>query len=138
MIVVCVVSNGIIIINNYLKYFSDPYVEIKVYYKGKRKYKWKSKVKKKTLTPMFNQDFMFDFADLDINDIVVKLVMKDEDFLSKDDFMGIVEFGESVDHPTGRAHWKEIMNCPNTRITRWHSLDQHSVGLFHLLNLRHY
>ncbi len=114
-------------------FYSDPYVEIKIYNKGKRINKWKSKVKKKTLTPVFNQDFTFDLSGMDLRDIVMKLVMKDEDLFSKDDFMGMVEFGEYVDHPTGRIHWKEIMNNPNTRVTRWHSLDQHSVGIFHLL-----
>ena len=107
---------------------------MKVYEKGKRKYKWKSKVKKNTLSPLFNQDFAFDLSGMEMKDIVIKLLMKDEDFFGKDDFMGMVEFGEHVDHPTGRSHWKEISNSPNTRITRWHSLDQHSVGIFHLLS----
>ena len=120
----------------YLLFHADPYVEIKVYYKGKRKYKWKSTVKKKTLSPTYNEHFAFDFTDMATEEIIVKVIMKDEDLLGKDDFMGMVEFGGYVDHPTGRAHWKEVMASPNTRITKWHSLDQHSVGIFHILTSR--
>ena len=116
--------------------FLDPYVEIKVYHKGKRIFKQKSKVVKKTLNPVFNQDFTIDLADKDMEEVIIKLVMKDADFLTKDDFMGLVEFGEFVDHPTGRSHWQEMIANPNTRITHWHCLDQHSVGIFNLIHLK--
>ena len=102
-------------------------------YDGKTKYKWKSRVAKKTLAPVFNQDFTFDLAEMDVQDVVLKLFVKDEDVLTKDDFIGMVDFGVSVDHPTGCAHWRDMLSSPYTRITRWHSLDQHTGGFFQFL-----
>ena len=70
-------------------------------------------------------------------EIVVELAVKDKDLIKRDDFIGKVEFGDYVAHPTGRAHWKEVMASPNTRITKWHSLDEHnSAGVFNLLTLK--
>lgn len=119
-----------------LSAIADPYVKIRLLYRGKKKRKWKSRVIKKTLSPVFNQDFAFDIANMDIHNITLKLIMKDEDMLSKNDTIGKVEFGDNADHATGRSHWKDMIANPYTRITRWHSLDQHSAALFQLLRFR--
>ena len=91
---------------------------------------------KRELSPVFNQDFTFDLNDMSMDDVVLKLILKDNDLFTKDDFMGMVEFGKSVDHPSGRAHWNEMIANPSKRITSWHFLDQHSLGIFHFLQLK--
>lgn len=112
----------------------DPYVKMKLYYKGKKKFKWKSRIIKNTLSPVFNQDFTFDIATMDISQVRLKLVLKDEDhYLRKNETIGKVEFGDNTDHVTGLDHWKDMKANPYIRITRWHSLDRQSAAIFQLL-----
>ena len=101
---------------------SDPYVEIKLYYKNEKNFCWKSTTKKKTLAPVYNEMFQIDLRDMDINSIYMKLVIKNEDLIFKDDFMGMVEFGKHVEHSTGNKHWMDMLATPHTHITRWHTL----------------
>ena len=101
---------------------SDPHVEIKLYYKNVKQFSWKSTTKKKTLDPVYNEIFQIDLRDMDINSIYMKLVMKDEDFIFQDTFMGMVEFGKHVEHSTGSKHWMDMLATPHTGITRWHTL----------------
>ena len=111
----------------------DPYVKMKLYYKGKKKFKWKSRIIKNTLSPVFNQDFTFDIANMDINQVSLKLVLKDEEYLRKNETIGKVEFGDNSDHASGLDHWKDMKANPYIRITRWHSLDRQSAAIFQLL-----
>lgn len=59
---------------------------------------------------------------MNLKDIVLRLVVKDRDIFGKDDIMGSVDFGISVEHESGRNHWKEIIDNPYNRIVHWHSL----------------
>lgn len=115
-----------------LSWFTDTHVEVTMYYNGKKQYKWKSSVVKNTLSPCYNEYFRFDVTDMKMSDVVMKLLVKDRGLLGKDDFMGMVELGEHVDHETGRTQWRNMIANPNTRITNWHSLDQYTVGIFNL------
>ena len=85
--------------------------------------KWQSKVLKKTFSPEFNQEFTFDLAEANIENTILHLVVKDKERFSKDDVMGFVDFGLSVEHESGCRHWKEIIDNPFTRITHWHFLE---------------
>lgn len=89
---------------------------------GDTVHKWQSKVKKSTLTPEYNQDFTFDLADMNIDEVKLELVVKDKDIFTRDDFIGMVSFGKSVNQDSGRNHWSEIIGNPYTRITHWHTL----------------
>ena len=120
---VCVCPPSSLPPSTYLSFsFSDPYVEIKLYYKKEKTFSWKSTTRKKTLTPVYNEMFQIDLKDMDMDSIYMKLVMKDEDLVFKDDFMGMVEFGKHVEHSTGNKHWMDMLATPHTRITRWHTL----------------
>ena len=95
---------------------------VKLYHDGTEKAKWTSHVMRNTLTPVFNQDFTFDLADMEMNSVSLKITVKDKAFWTLDDVMGVVEFGASVSHTTGNSHWNKIIVSPYTRITQWHSL----------------
>ena len=117
---------------------SDPYVEIKLYYKKVKKFYWQSETKKKTLTPVYNEAFQIDLRDMDISSIYMKIVIKDEDLVWKDKFMGMVEFGTNVEHSTGQKHWMDMLATPHTGITRWHTLvNQREYNVFSLLRKLH-
>ena len=100
----------------------DPYIVIKLIYKGETITKWRSKIIWNTLSPTFNQDFTLDLADVEIDKVTLRLTMKDKDVLSRDDLMGVMEFGNNVKHATGCTHWKETIGNPFTRVTHWHCL----------------
>ena len=100
----------------------DPYVKIYLIYKGNRQTKWKSSIKKKTLVPIYNEQFQFDITDMDIHFIRLEVSVMDYDLLGRNDLMGFFELGEGSDHPTGRSHWMEMCANPRTPISRWHSL----------------
>ena len=54
-------------------FLADPYIKIHFIYKGKRKKKWKSTVKKNTLTPIFNESFLFEMSrGMNISDVHLK------------------------------------------------------------------
>ena len=117
---------------------SDPYVEIKLYYKKVKKFYWQSETRKKTLTPVYNEAFQIDLRDMDINSIYMKLTIKDEDLILKDKFMGMVEFGTNVEHSTGHKHWMDMLGTHNTGITRWHTLvNKREYNVFSLLRKLH-
>ncbi len=114
--------------NHYVCYqrivsFIDPYVVVKLIYKAEIVARWQSKVIKNTLSPIFNQAFTFDLADMKLADVSLRLTVKDKDIIFKDELMGVVEFGYNVQHVTGCNHWKEVISNPFTRVTLWHSLN---------------
>ena len=108
--------------------FSDPYIKIYLYHKGSKEAKWKSSVKKKTLVPIYNENFRFDVSDMEIDFIRLQLVVMDHDVFGRNDMMGIVELGEGTDHPTGRLQWKEMISSPRNAISRWHSISKPSLS----------
>ena len=104
--------------------YIDPYVKLCLYHKGARETKWKSSVKKKTLVPIYNENFRFDLTDMDINYVRLDLIVMDHDILGRNDMMGLVQLGQGSDHSTGRIHWTEMISSPRNPISRWHSLAQ--------------
>ena len=100
----------------------DPYVKIYLFCKGERKSKWRSSVKKKTLVPIYNEQFQFDIADFDISHTRLEVYVMDYDRLSRNDVMGMIHFGEKVAQSSGQQHWREMLASPRTPICRWHSL----------------
>lgn len=101
---------------------SDPYVKINLLHKGERIGKWKSTIKKKTLTPIYNESFQFRVSGMDLNYVKLQLIVLDHDVLGTNDMMGGMEFGTRTEHSTGRNHWNEIMSSPRNQFCYWHSL----------------
>lgn len=67
---------------------ADPYVKIYLTYKGQRLAKKKTHVKKRTLSPVFNESFVFDVpqeATEGLNDIGLEFLLLDWDRVTKNE-----------------------------------------------------
>ncbi len=89
---------------------------------GVRQAKWKTSVKKNTLTPVFNEPFQFDVSRVDINSVRVEAVVMDYDRFSRNDQVGSVLIGEGVSSGSGRSHWAEVLSSPHVTTSHWHSV----------------
>ena len=101
---------------------SDPYVKVYLIYNGKRLGKWKTKVKKNTLVPVFNESFQFLVPGLNMKNLMLQVVVMDYDRFSRNDHVGIVDLGSDVSNESGQNHWEEIINNPREAISHWHSI----------------
>ena len=106
---------------------SDPYVKIYYLHKDTRINKWKSTIKKKTLSPIYNEPFQFDTDGMDMHYVRLQLTMFDHDILGSDDVMGTIEFGMKSKHHTGQLHWVEMTSSPRNQVCFWHSMDKPQV-----------
>lgn len=70
--------------------FSDPFIKLRLVPERKTK-KWKSKVLKKTLNPVFNQTHTFSVLPEQLDDTRLLVDCYDYDFASTDDFMGTID-----------------------------------------------
>ena len=101
----------------------DPYIKVHLMYKGKRKKKWKTAVKRNTLTPVFNEAFQFEISkEMDMSEVFIRLSLMDYDRLSRNDVIGVIILGEKTNHITGRKHWMDMLQSPGQSITQWHSV----------------
>ena len=101
---------------------TDPYVKLYLLHRGVRQTKWKTSVKRNTLTPVYNEPFQFDISRMDITDISLEVIILDYDRFSRNDLVGGFFIGETVQTKSGRLHWAEITSSPHTAISRWHSI----------------
>ena len=92
-------------------------------YKGKRKKKWKSTVKRNTLAPVFNEPFQFEISkEMSMSDIHMEVLLMDYDRFSRNDVIGIILIGENIGHTTGRKHWIDMLQSPRQSVSHWHSV----------------
>lgn len=92
-------------------------------YKGKKKKKWKTSVKRNTLTPVYNESFQFEISkEMDMSNVHMELLLMDYDRLSRNDVIGAILLGERVSHVTGRKHWMDMLESPRQSISQWHSV----------------
>ena len=101
---------------------TDPYVKVYLVYQGKQIAKWKTSVKRNTLIAVFNEPFQFDLEKKDINSVGLEVAVMDYDRFGRNDYIGTVQFGASVDHYSGWSHWTDVISTPKQRISRWHSI----------------
>ncbi|NXN97852.1 SYT1 protein, partial [Rhinopomastus cyanomelas] len=105
---------------------SDPFV--KVYLILNRK-KWKKKttsVKKNTLSPYFNEVFVFEVPFSQIQNVDVVVSVWDHDKVTKNEPIGKLFLGCRA---TGNQlrHWSDMLSNPRRPITQWHSLQPPDV-----------
>ncbi|KAG5682083.1 hypothetical protein PVAND_011465 [Polypedilum vanderplanki] len=106
---------------------SDPYVKIYLLYNGQRIAKKKTHVKKRTLSPVFNESFAFDIPIAEgcdagaLDGVSIELMLLDWDRVTKNEVIGRLELGA---RSSGSAlnHWKEVCNSPRRQIAEWHKL----------------
>ncbi|KAK6106751.1 C2 domain family protein [Brugia pahangi] len=98
---------------------ADPYVKIYLLYKEQRISKRKSHVKKCTLSPVYNESFVFEFPcseEQDLDNIKFEIVVMDWDRLTKNEVMGKCFIGPND------KHWLQVRSNPRRQIAEWHQL----------------
>ena len=96
--------------------YTDPYVKIMLLYNDQVHAKRKTKIKKQTLNPSFDETFVFELPPNHENLKKMKLdfVLKDYDRFGANDVIGKVAFGDEK--------WTEIIASPSCEIKKWHQL----------------
>lgn len=108
---------------------ADPYVKIYLLYNGQRIAKKKTHVKKRTLSPVFNESFAFDIpttegSGANLEGVSLELMLLDWDRVTKNEVIGRLELGGPRCIGTALNHWKEVCNSPRRQIAEWHKLNE--------------
>ncbi|XP_076305322.1 synaptotagmin-4-like [Tachypleus tridentatus] len=103
-------------------WISDPYVKLYLLYKNQRVAKKKTHVKKRTVSPVFNESFVFDVPnDEGMESIGLEFLVLDWDRVTKNEVIGRLVLGPRVGG-AAEQHWQEVMNSPRRQIAEWHRL----------------
>lgn len=105
----------------------DPYVKVHITYRNEKVFRWKTAVKKNTLSPVYNELFTYHVTDemrmaIDVGNIELFFYLIDRDYLTPNDTMGVVNIGKNVQSKLGRKHWNEVLRSPCQRISFWHPI----------------
>lgn len=126
---------------------ADPYVKIYLLYNGQRIAKKKTHVKKRTLSPVFNESFAFDIPTTEVggcgersdsklilnslqggganlDGVSLELMVLDWDRVTKNEVIGRLELGGQRCAGTALNHWEEVCNSPRRQIAEWHKLNE--------------
>ncbi|XP_078741241.1 double C2-like domain-containing protein beta, partial [Lampetra fluviatilis] len=104
--------------------YSDPFVKIYLRPDSGKKAKHKTSVKKKTLNPEFNEEFLFEIPHGDLAKKTVDVMVWDYDLGKSNDFIGGVQLGINAKGEQLK-HWFDCLKNKDRRIERWHSLTSH-------------
>eukprot|EP00794_Sanderia_malayensis_P012646 gene12646-13945_t len=99
----------------------DPYVKIYLVYAGKRIDKKKTSVQRRTLSPIWNEEFEFDVPIDKLRDITFVFTVMDYDRILTNEAIGQVIIGYRT-AGTSLKHWTDMMNQPRTKIYMWHKI----------------
>ncbi|NXD71998.1 SYT1 protein, partial [Eolophus roseicapillus] len=105
---------------------SDPFVKVHLILNRK---KWKKKttsVKKNTLSPYFNEVFVFEVPFSQIQNVDVVISVWDHDKVTKNEPIGKLFLGCRA---TGNQlrHWSDMLSNPRRPLAQWHSLQPPDV-----------
>ncbi|NXN19816.1 SYT1 protein, partial [Indicator maculatus] len=100
---------------------SDPFVKVHLILNRKKWKKKKTSVKKNTLSPYFNEVFVFEVPFSQIQNVDVVISVWDHDTVSKDEPIGKLSLGCRA---TGNQlrHWSDMLANPRRPLAQWHSL----------------
>ncbi|XP_058876681.1 double C2-like domain-containing protein beta [Acipenser ruthenus] len=101
--------------------YSDPFVKIYLKPDMGKKSKYKTSVKKKTLNPEFNEEFLYEIAHEDLAKKTLDISVWDYDLGMSNDFIGGVQLGISSKGERLR-HWFECLKNKDKRVESWHTL----------------
>lgn len=104
---------------------ADPYVKIYLLYNGQRIAKKKTHVKKRTLSPVFNESFVFDIpanGEGSLEQVSLEFLLLDWDRVTKNEVIGRLDLGGSKCTGSALHHWNEVCNSPRRQIADWHKL----------------
>ncbi|VBB30360.1 unnamed protein product [Acanthocheilonema viteae] len=100
-------------------FYQHPYIKIYLRYKEQRISTKKSHVKKCTLSPVYNESFVFELPcteDEDLDNVKFEIVVMDWDRLTKNEVMGKCFIGPDDEH------WLQVRSNPRRQIAEWHQL----------------
>ncbi|KAG8125692.1 hypothetical protein E2320_020858 [Naja naja] len=100
---------------------SDPYVKVQLILNKKKWKKKKTSVKKNTLSPYFNEAFVFEVPFNLIQNVDLVISVWDRDKVTKDDQIGKLFLSCRA---TGNQlrHWSDMLANPRRPMAQWHSL----------------
>lgn len=92
--------------------YSDPYVKLYLKPDKAKQSKRKTKVKDKTLNPVFNEDFVYPVKLADLAKRTLEITVWDKDFGKSSDYIGGIQLGISSKGDALR-HWFDTLKNPN-------------------------
>ncbi|KAF7997821.1 hypothetical protein HCN44_009219 [Aphidius gifuensis] len=103
---------------------ADPYVKIYLLYNSQRIAKKKTHVKKRTLSPVFNESFVFEIPNGTdgLTNVSLEFMLLDWDRVTKNEVIGRLELGGAKCQGSALNHWNEVCSSPRRQIADWHKL----------------
>ncbi|XP_020601682.1 double C2-like domain-containing protein beta [Orbicella faveolata] len=103
--------------------YSDPYVKCYLKPDVHKKSKRRTSVKKKTLNPEYNEEFVYEIAHHDLAKKCLELTVWDYDVGKSNDFIGgvVMDINSSG---SSLMHWYDMLKTPNQVHTHWHTLEK--------------
>ncbi|XP_040132637.1 double C2-like domain-containing protein alpha isoform X2 [Ictidomys tridecemlineatus] len=101
--------------------YSDPYVKTYLRPDVDKKSKHKTRVKKKTLNPEFNEEFFYEMELSILATKTLEVTVWDYDIGKSNDFIGGVSLGPGA-RGEARKHWSDCLQQLDTALERWHTL----------------
>ncbi|KAJ8312998.1 hypothetical protein KUTeg_010371 [Tegillarca granosa] len=106
--------------------YSDPYVKIYLKPDRDKKSKFKTVVKKKTLNPEYNEEFVYEIRHNELSKKTLEVTVWDKDIGKANDFIGGVQLG--INSKGERLkHWFDTLKNPNQKFEHWHTLSAELV-----------
>lgn len=86
--------------------------------------KKKTHVKKRTLSPVFNESFVFDVPyNEGLDCLSLEFMLLDYERVAKNEVIGKLELGPGTEGPA-QKHWQDVANSPRRQIAEWHKLHE--------------
>lgn len=101
---------------------ADPYVQIEMFYKNQHQCEWKTSVKNRTTTPVYNEPFQFDISGADINDVSLRITVYNHHKIRSSTVIGRVVLGHASHTESGRDHWMHMVQQCGQPVSYWHML----------------
>ncbi|MBN3311126.1 RP3A protein, partial [Amia calva] len=105
--------------------YSDPFVKVFLRPDLGKKSKYKTSVKKKTLNPEFNEEFVFQVSHEELAKRTLEVTVWDYDLGMSNDFIGGVQLGIDAKGEELK-HWFECLKFKDKKVEYWHTLTNHN------------
>ncbi|EDO41933.1 predicted protein [Nematostella vectensis] len=102
--------------------YSDPYVKCYLKPDPQKKSKRRTNIRKKTLNPEFNEEFVYDIAHHELAKKSLEVTVWDYDVGKSNDFIGGVILNINAEG-SALKHWYDMLKGPNQLHTQWHTLE---------------
>ena len=101
--------------------YSDPYVKLYLKPDKDKKSKFKTVVKKKTLNPEYNEEFVYEIKHNELAKKTLEITVWDRDIGKANDFIGGVQLGINAKGERLK-HWFDTLKSTDQKYERWHIL----------------